>query len=160
MYEGLPSFRHKRKPPRLSTSAFSFQTYMLQVYRSMNKHICILSKPTGLNSSILSSQKQRWGKCSNNKIKGGYNVRHSKSKLHPSYYNINKQTQTAKLRQNKNLLYSKVHFIEMRMLILFSPKRILIGTKLTRKEGIRNCWKNIWQMPTTCQGLFPGPFQS
>ena len=66
-------------------------------------------------------------------------MRHSKSKLHPSYYNINKQTQTAKLRQNKNLLYSKVHFIEMRMLILFSPKQILIGTKLTRKEGIRNC---------------------
>lgn len=31
MYEGLPSCRHKRKPPRLSTSAFSFQTYMLQV---------------------------------------------------------------------------------------------------------------------------------
>ena len=31
MDEGLPSFRHKKKPPRLSTSAYSFQTYMLQV---------------------------------------------------------------------------------------------------------------------------------
>lgn len=47
----------------------------------------------------------------------------------------------------------------MRMLILFFPKRIFKRYKINPEGRYKELLKKIFdKMPTTCQGLFPGPF--
>lgn len=91
----------------LSTAFKHTHRYVSQIYRGMNKHLCMLSKAIELKSSFHSTQKQRWSQW--NKIKGGDNAGHSEY-MHPTYCNINGYKQQGLCRTNAVALKGWEHF--------------------------------------------------